>query len=270
MMAATIDWKQSKLWVQRKFRQCHYWWITISLLRPSGTCSLLCSRCEVVSNGDGLPSFFFDQLPNWLRQFKHLPALQTTRSTQEEAQSVHPGAYHKVIRYPSALSSENVQPTLHRFISCHSDGMCSHFRHKSSTIADQMTEVRPMVDERVLLDDSLRPMWTFFRFNGLLPDFCHRQQKTRLRYFIHAMIIFLAALLLINYLIIKTASLYYLNHRSRREIFIIMSGTISSLFALYFLRHYLKFGDEFSQLFNDWRAVEVQTSDLSSNQYWTK
>ena len=118
-----------------------------------------------------------------------------------------------------------------------------------------------MVDERVLLDDSLRPIWTFFRFTGLLPDFWHRQQKTRLRYFIHTVITFLAALFLITFLIIKIVSLYYLIHHSQRDIFIIVPGTISSLFALYFLCHYLKFGDEFSQLFNDWRAVEVQTSD---------
>ena len=44
---------------------------------------------------------------------------------------------------------------------------------------DRVTKVVPVADERLLLDDSLRPIWMFLRWNGIVLNFGDEGKEKR-------------------------------------------------------------------------------------------
>jgi len=122
-----------------------------------------------------------------------------------------------------------------------------------------MTAVQPIFDERVLLDDSLRPMWTFLRYNRLLPNFFHQNPEKRQCYIARFVVTVIAALIILIYSLYLT--LHSMKTSTTAEMIEISYNLIIMLTALFFQYQYLTNGDVFIQFYKDWRKIEIRSSE---------
>ena len=130
----------------------------------------------------------------------------------------------------------------------------------------KMTEVEPIVGERILLDDSVGLLWSFMRYNGLLPNFCRNKQENRMCYIARFMITLSAMLFILIY---SGFLIWEIIEIARDTVEVlkvieILYTLVSMLSALFFLIHYLVYRDEFMELFEDWRKMEIEFSSPST------
>ena len=67
----------------------------------------------------------------------------------------------------------------------------------------QFTKVKPVADEKVLLDDSLRPLWMFVSWNRFLPDISG-QEENRTFYIVRSLMISSVVLIALSYTLFES------------------------------------------------------------------
>ena len=110
-----------------------------------------------------------------------------------------------------------------------------------------MIEVLPRLNDRVLLDDSLRPFWMLLHFNGLHPNWSGQEQTNWFFKSVRFIVTFLAVFLVSTYCLSLIYSLYVSftlfedNGKTLYMMCLMLSG-------LHFMYRYLKYGDIFEVL----------------------
>lgn len=125
---------------------------------------------------------------------------------------------------------------------------------------DQLTKVKPVTEERILLDASLRPLWVYMRYNQIFPDFSSRGKANRVFYITR----FLFTLLVVSIVLIFTAFMLYrlvgtAKIGDKKGFAIIFFFAIIGLYSIAFQYQCLIHRHEFQQFFKDWKLVEMQT-----------
>ena len=119
-----------------------------------------------------------------------------------------------------------------------------------------MMEAPPRLNDRVLLDDSLRPFWMLLHFNGLHPDWCGQHQRNRLFRFVRFIVTFVAVLLVSTnclssiYLLFASTNLSEIGCRILYRTCLMTSG-------LHYMYRYMRYGDDFLKFFSEWRQIEI-------------
>ena len=117
----------------------------------------------------------------------------------------------------------------------------------------------PKPNDRVLLDDSLRPYWMFLRFNGLHPEWCGQHQRNWFFNFVRFIVTFVAVLLVSTNclswirLLFSSGDLFENEGKSVYMMCLMLYG-------LYFMYIYMKHRDKFLQFYSDWREIEMNVS----------
>ena len=126
---------------------------------------------------------------------------------------------------------------------------------------DRSTEVKPVAEERVLMDESFRPLWMFIRYNGILPDFLDHENVNRL-FFIAR---FLVTSFIAGTILIYTAfELFELvveipkTNDKTKTVFVLLYF-LFGLFGLICLHQCVLYQKEFVQFFKDWKNFEIQS-----------
>ena len=117
-------------------------------------------------------------------------------------------------------------------------------------------EALPRLNDRVLLDDSLRPYWMLLRFNGLLPDWCGQEHCNWFFSSVRFIVTFVAvSLVSTNFLscisLLISSSNLFENGLTTLYMACLMS------YGLQFMYRYMRYGDEFLQFYSDWREIET-------------
>ena len=113
-------------------------------------------------------------------------------------------------------------------------------------------------DATVLLEDNLRPIWTFLRYNGFLPDFLRQRYENGAFHIARCVFTSLVLLFMICDLAFKLRQLFFVDwtndlpHFAFTVVFLLhqLNGFLVSY---QFLMH----GREFRQFFQDWKKVEM-------------
>ena len=128
---------------------------------------------------------------------------------------------------------------------------------------DHSTRVKPVTDERVLLDDSLRPMWTFLRWNGILPDFLGQETERGLSYGARFLWTLVIAVLIASYFVFELHQLFVEipEMNSTYGSVIILSLLINGFFGLGCMYVCCTNYKNFQLFFRDWKALEKQSME---------
>ena len=121
----------------------------------------------------------------------------------------------------------------------------------------------PRLNDRVLLDDSLRPFWMLLRFNGLHPDWCGQHQRNRFFRSVRFIVTFVAVLLVSTNCLSLICVLFSSGdlYENRGRTLYLTSGM---LYGLQFMYRNIVYRDEFLQFYSDWRKIEINISNDSS------
>ena len=126
-----------------------------------------------------------------------------------------------------------------------------------------MMEALPRLNDRVLLDDSLRPFRMLLRFSGLHPDCCGQQQRNWLFRSVRFIVTFLAVLLVSTNCLSLIHSLYSSFNLFEDNGKALYTMSAMSL-GLHFMYRYMKYEDEFRQFYSDWREIEMNVFNDAS------
>ena len=126
---------------------------------------------------------------------------------------------------------------------------------------DRSTEVKPVADERVLLDDSLRPLWMFIRYNGILPNFLDQENRNCLFYIFRLLFTSSIVLTILMYTAFELFQLVTEIPKTNQifnfvYVFSFLLVGLNSLSCQIqtFMHH-----KEFLQFFKDWKIFEMQS-----------
>ena len=124
-------------------------------------------------------------------------------------------------------------------------------------------KVQSKEDERVLLDDNLRPIWMLLHYNGLLPDLTLRREKNQLLRTIRFAFTFLVTLLICSIAAHELVQLFLVMLSNRdllnmTNTFYILLTYLSALAHEY---QFLKHIKEFQQFFKHWKKIEMQCTN---------
>ena len=125
-----------------------------------------------------------------------------------------------------------------------------------------MIEVLPRLNDRVLLDDSLRPFWMLLRFNGLHPDWCGQQQRNWFFKSVRFIVTFVAVFLVSTKCLSWIYLIFFLGDIFEKNAMMFYLTCLMS-HGLHFMYRYLKYGDVFLQFYSDWREIEMNFSNDS-------
>ena len=122
----------------------------------------------------------------------------------------------------------------------------------------------PRLNDRVLLDDSLRPFWMLLRFSGLHPSWCGQHQRNWFSSSVRFIVSFLAVLLVSTNCLSQIYSLYSSVNLFEDNRLTTLYGTCLMSSGLYFMSIYMRYRDEFLQFYSEWREIETNFSNDSS------
>ena len=126
-----------------------------------------------------------------------------------------------------------------------------------------MMEALPRLNDRVLLDDSLRPFWMLLCYSGLHPDWRGQQQRNWFFISVRLIVTFVAVFLVSTNCLSWICVLFssgdlFANEGKALYMMCLMS------YGLYFMYIYMRYSDEFLQFQSDWREIEINVSEYST------
>ena len=122
-------------------------------------------------------------------------------------------------------------------------------------------------DERVLLNDSFGPIWTFLQYNGILFDFCCPTKENGLSYKTRFIYTVFVALIVWSYAALQSVHLIIGMWSTSSSEFDVCSlfGIVAATSAGIALYQYSIHWKKFQQFFIDWKKVEIQCSEFSNS-----
>ena len=126
---------------------------------------------------------------------------------------------------------------------------------------NRVTKVRPVADERVLLDDNLRPLCMFLRCNLLLPDFSDQEKENCVFYIARLVFTMLVVLLIMSNTAFELYQMMFVLPQSNEtlNIGLILIVGLCGVFSTTFQYQFFIYRKEIKQFLKDWKTFEIQS-----------
>ena len=126
---------------------------------------------------------------------------------------------------------------------------------------DRVTKVVPVADERLLLDDSLRPIWMFLRWNGIVLNFGDEGKEKRAVDYFRFVLTLLILLVMMSYSLFEVYQLVFNISNIDDWTDIVIAGVllIVGSMGLGCTYQFLSHGKEIRQFLKDWKSTERQS-----------
>ena len=125
--------------------------------------------------------------------------------------------------------------------------------------ADRVTEVKSVADERFLLENTLRPVWKFLFYNGVLRDFSRGEDESRAFYIARFTLTTIIAMLFLIYsvfLVFQLIVSFQIDSTIFDKVDIIYLFVLT-LLALFFQCYYLIYQNELRLILKEWDEIEI-------------
>ena len=128
----------------------------------------------------------------------------------------------------------------------------------------QFTKVKPVADEKVLLDDSLRPLWMFVSWNRFLPDFSG-QEENRTFYIVRSLMISSVVLIALSYTSFESFQFVTetLKNESKHNGVIVLCFLFVGLYSLVSQYQLCMHQKEIRQFLKGWKMFEMKSLKYS-------
>ena len=130
---------------------------------------------------------------------------------------------------------------------------------------DRVTKVVPVADERLLLDDSLRPIWMFLRWNGIVLSFGDEGKEKRAVDYFRFVLTLLILLVMMSYSLFVLYQLVFniSTVEATMDIIFLFVILVVGCYALVFTHIFISHGKEIRQFLKDWKKLEMEMSEYS-------